>query len=155
MRVRLQTSIYAIALIVISVVSRLPQLRSPNLLVDGDECVLGLMAKHLAQGRDFPVFFYGQHYALATVDAAVGAVAFRLFGVGALPLKLSMLALWTLGILFVFLTLSRLAGPTRSFWITTLLIVNPAWAAWSMKAGGGYLTSFTATAALVWMLTRE
>jgi hypothetical protein len=39
-----------VALAAISVVSRLPQLQSPNLLVDGDECVLGLMAKHVAQG---------------------------------------------------------------------------------------------------------
>jgi hypothetical protein len=148
MRLRVPTSIYVLALILISVASRLPQVRSPNLLVDGDECVLGLMAKHLAQGKDVPVFFYGQHYALATVDAAVGAAAFLMFGVGALPLKLSMLALWTVGVLFVFLAQSRLLGPTRSFWITTLLIVNPAWAAWSMKAGGGYLTSFTASAAV-------
>jgi hypothetical protein len=155
MRLRVPTSIYVLALILISVASRLPQVRSPNLLVDGDECVLGLMAKHLAQGKDVPVFFYGQHYALATVDAAVGAAAFLMFGVGALPLKLSMLALWTVGVLFVFLAQSRLLGPTRSFWITTLLIVNPAWAAWSMKAGGGYLTSFTASAALLWMMTRD
>ena len=111
------------------------------------------MAKHLAQGKDFPIFFYGQHYALATVDAAIAAAAFRLFGVGPVPLKLSMLALWTVGILFVFLAQSRLVGPTRSFWITTLLVLNPAWAAWSMKAGGGYLTSFTAAAVLLWMMT--
>src|SRR5262249_47721494 len=41
-------------------VSRLPQLFSGDLLLDGDECILGLMAKHVAEGRDFPIFFYGQ-----------------------------------------------------------------------------------------------
>ena len=26
-----------------------------------DEGVVGLMAKHIAEGRELPVFFYGQH----------------------------------------------------------------------------------------------
>ena len=93
----------------ISVVSRLPQLRSPNLLADGDECVLGLMAKHVAQGKEFPVFFYGQHYALSSVEAAAGALGFLGFGVSAVSLKLAMLALWTVGVLFLYLTQARLA----------------------------------------------
>jgi hypothetical protein len=129
-------------------------LQSPNLLVDGDECVLGLMAKHVAQGKEFPVFFYGQHYALETVEAGVGALGFVLFGVGALTLKLAMLALWTVGVLFWFLALSRIVGISRSFWISAALVLNPVWAAWSMKAGGGYITSFTATAVLLWLLVR-
>jgi hypothetical protein len=144
-----------VALAAISVVSRLPQLRSPNFLVDGDECILGLMAKHVAEGKEFPVFFYGQHYALSSVEAGTAALAFLGFGVAALPLKLAMLALWTVGVLFVFLALTRLLGPARSFWTTAVLILNPAWAAWSMKPGGGYLTSFTATAVLLWLLLRN
>ena len=58
-RDRLQTFGYLVALAAISAVSRLPQLRTPNLLVDGDECILGLMAKHVAHGKEFPVFFWG------------------------------------------------------------------------------------------------
>src|SRR5262245_23477487 len=29
-----------------------------------DQAVIGLMAKHLAEGRSFPLFFYGQEYML-------------------------------------------------------------------------------------------
>jgi hypothetical protein len=151
---RLRSWLYVAALALISLVSRLPQLRSPNLLVDGDECVLGLMAKHLAQGKEFPIFFYGQHYGLSSVEAAAGALSFVGFGVGALPLKLAMLALWTLGVIFLFLAQSKLLGATRSFWITVVFLLNPAWAVWSMKARGGYLTAFTATAALLWLLVQ-
>ena len=149
---KLPTLVCLVTLAAVSVVSRLPQLRSPNLLVDGDECVLGLMAKHVAQGKELPVFFYGQHYALSSAEAAAGALGFALFGVGALTLKLAMLALWTLGVLFWFLALSRLVGTTRSFCISAVLVLSPVWAAWSMKAGGGYITSFTATAVLMWLL---
>ena len=143
------------ALAAISLVSRLPQLLSPNLLVDGDEATLGLMARHLAQGKEFPIFFYGQHYGFSSVEAAAGALGFAIFGTGALPLKLAILALWTLGILFLFLAQSRLLGAGRSFWITSVLLLNPAWAVWSMKARGGYVTSFTATAALLWLLMTD
>lgn len=138
----------------ICIASRLPQLRSPNLLVDGDESVLGLMAKHMAEGKEFPVFFYGQHYALATVEAGAGALGFLIAGVSAVSLKLAMLSLWTIGMLFSFLALSTMLGLNRSFWIAAVLVVNPVWAVWSMKAGGGYLTSFTATAMLLWLLVR-
>jgi hypothetical protein len=121
-------------------------------LVDGDESVLGLMAKHVAEGKEFPIFFYGQHYALATVEAGAGALGFLISGVSAASLKLSMLALWTVGVLFSFLALSRMLSINRSFWITAVLVANPMWAAWSMKAGGGYLTAFTASAILLWLL---
>ena len=31
---------------------------------DSDQAVIGLMAKHLSEGRAFPVFMYGQSYIL-------------------------------------------------------------------------------------------
>ncbi len=114
-----------VVLSAICVASRLPQLRSPNLLVDGDESVLGLMAKHVAEGKEFPIFFYGQHYALATVEAGAGALGFLISGVSAVSLKLAMLGLWTIGVLFSFLALSKLLSINRSFWITAVLVVNP------------------------------
>jgi len=150
----LRTAACLAALCVISLVSRLPQLFSRNLLVDGDEAVLGLMAKHVAQGREFPIFFYGQHYGLSAVEAGLGALSFRLFGTGDLSLKAAMLALWTAGVLFLFLALSARVGRRRAFWTMSIFILTPAWAVWSMKARGGYLTSFAATGALVWVLAR-
>ena len=151
----LRTFFYVVAVVALSVASRVPQLRSPNLLADGDECTLGLMAKHVAEGKEFPIFFYGQHYAFSPVEETAGALAFVLFGVGAVPLKLAMLALWTVGILFFFLALSKVIGMARSFAASAVLLLHPAWAAWSMKAGGGYITAFTTAAVVVWLLLRD
>jgi hypothetical protein len=151
---RLPAWAYAAALVAFCVLSRLPQLLSPNLLLDGDECVLGLMAKHVAQAKEFPIFFYGQHYGLSSLEAAAGAMGFVLFGTGALTLKCAMLALWTAGIVFLFLALSKYVGTGKAFLITVALVLNPAWAVWSMKARGGYITSFTATAALAYLLAQ-
>jgi hypothetical protein len=149
------TNWICIALLVATAVcSRLPQLLSPYLLLDGDECVLGLMAKHLLEGREFPVFFYGQEYGLSTVEAAVGALAFVIAAPDAVPLKLAMLALWTAGCALYFLAFTRPYGVKRSFLITLLIVLAPSWAVWSMKARGGYLTAFFATGALFYLLFR-
>src|SRR6185436_13808371 len=92
------TWLYLVALAIVTVISRLPQLLSRNLLLEGDECILGLMARHLAAGREFPLFFYGQRYGLAVVEAPAAALSFLLFGAGAVPLKIAMLAIWLAGI---------------------------------------------------------
>ncbi len=150
-----RTALYALALLLLSLLSRLPQLLGPRLFLDGDEATLGLMAKALAQGRELPVFFWGQRYGFSLIEAAAGALAFRVAGVSAFGLKLSMLGLWTAGLLCLFFALTRHMGARRGFWLAALLVLTPGWAVWSMKARGGYLTAFAAAAALVWLLVEE
>jgi hypothetical protein len=146
---------YLVALAAIGVISRLPQLLTPNLLADGDECILGLMAKHLADGRQFPLFFYGQDYGLAIVEAPIAAASFLLFGIGVIPLKLAMLAVWFAGACCYFLAFSRVLSARRCFWIVLLLVLMPAWAVSSMKAWSGYITAFSTTGAILYLVTRE
>jgi hypothetical protein len=136
--------------VAVAVVSRLPQLTSPHLLLDGDEAILGLMARHLAEGREVPAFFYGQTYGFSAIEAAAGAMVFRIAGAGDIQLKVAMLALWCTGVIGLFVAMSRLIGPRRSFWTTLVFVLLPAWSVWSMKARGGYLTAFAAAA---WLWT--
>jgi hypothetical protein len=154
-RDRRQTWISVALLTAIVLISRLPQLFSPHLLLDGDECILGLMAKHIAEGRAFPLFLYGQIYGLAVVEAPAGALGFLIGGTDTLPLKVAMLVLWTVGIVAYFLAWSRLVGTSRSFWIILVLALTPAWAVASMKAWSGYITAFTATAVLFNLFIRS
>jgi hypothetical protein len=146
---------YISALTAVAVISRLPQLLSPNLLLEGDECILGLMGMHVAAGHDFPLFFYGQRYGLAIVEAPAAALSFLIAGAAPLPLKAAMLAVWIAGIAFYFLAFARVLGARRSFWITLLLVLMPAWAATSMKAWSGYLTAFSATAVVIYVINRN
>jgi hypothetical protein len=149
------TLIYLIVLVAVAVLSRLAQLLSPNLLLEGDECVLGLMGMHLAQGREFPVFFYGQKYGLAIVETPAAALSFLIAGAGPVSLKAAILAVWIVGIALYFLAFSHVLGTARSFWVTMLLVLMPAWAAASMKAWSGYVTAFTATAVVLYLITRN
>jgi len=146
---------YLGALAAVSLVVRLPQLLSPNLLLEGDECVLGLMGMHLARGREFPIFFYGQTYGLSVVEAPAAALSFAIAGVGPVPLKVAMLAVWIAGTCFYFRAFARPLGNARSFWIALLLASMPAWAAASMKAWSGYLTAYAVTGALLYVITRN
>ena len=113
------------------------------------------MAKHLAAGREFPLFFWGQRYGLSTIEAAAAATLFRIAGPGPLALKAGMLTLWTAGVLFLFIALTHMVGQRRAFWIAAVIVLTPAWAVWSMKARGGYLTSFVAASLLLWLLVRD
>jgi hypothetical protein len=149
------TWLHAAALIIVGVALRLPQLLSPNLLLEGDECILGLMGLHVARGREFPMFFYGQQYGLAIVEAPAAALAFLLGGVGPVQLKLAILAVWTAGTCFYYLAFSRVLGGPRSFWVALLLASIPAWAAASMKAWSGYITAYGVTGLCLYVITRN
>lgn len=59
---------------------------------DADQAVMGLMAKHISEGRAFPVFFYGSNHILA-VQAWLAAPVFLLAGVSVTTLKLPLLGI--------------------------------------------------------------
>lgn len=58
---------------------------------DSDQAINGLMAKHLAEGRAFPLFFYGQGYMLA-VEAWLAAPWLAVFGATVASLRASLIA---------------------------------------------------------------
>lgn len=57
---------------------------------DSDQAIVGLMAKHLVEGRAWPLFFYGQEYMLG-VEAWAMAPVFLVFGPSVFALHLTMM----------------------------------------------------------------
>ncbi len=142
-------------LIILSLVSRLPQLLSSNLFLDGDECIVGLMAKHFAEGKELPFFFYGQSYGFSFVEVLSIRVFYAAFGVTDIAIKLAMFFLWTLGIVFFYKTLQQIdfkSNKWAPFLITLLFIFSPAWAIWSLKARGGYITAFLFSSVITYLV---
>lgn len=74
------------------VVARTVPFMAPGVRFDADQAVVGLMAKHISEGRAFPVFFYGQSYLLA-VEAYLAAPVMWLLGPTEVALKLPLLVL--------------------------------------------------------------
>ncbi|MBL4586714.1 MAG: hypothetical protein JKX84_06630, partial [Flavobacteriales bacterium] len=147
---------YDVILIAIaSILSRLPMLLSENLFLDGDECIVGLMAKHFAEGNGIPLFFYGQSYGFSLFEIIPISISYSILGVSEISVKISMLCLWTLSIILFYKTLQEI-GSERNKWapllITMVYIFMPSFAIWSMKARGGYLTAFLLSSAVMYFL---
>lgn len=151
-----ETGKYAIPLLIfITFFSRLPQLLSPNLYMDGDECIVGLMAKHFMEGKELPLFFYGQSYGFSFLEVLPISMFYALMGISILAVKLAMLLLFTIGIVFFYKALVRIGNRNThwgAFLVTLLLVFSPTYAIWSMKARGGYLTAFMLTSVVMFLL---
>lgn len=150
---------YAIFIIILlSIVSRMPQLFSEHLILDGDECIVGLMAKHFLESKEVPFFFYGQSYGFSFIEVLFIRVFYFFLGPTEMAVKLAMLSMWTIGVVFFYKTLKAI-GFKHNAWIplliTFLFIFSPSFAAWSMKARGGYMTSFLLSSIVSYLLLQE
>ncbi len=81
----------------------------PQSFFDSDQAITGLMAKHLAELRAFPVFYYGQSYMLA-VEAWVAAPFILVFGSTVTALRLPLLGINIAVALLLLRMLERDAG---------------------------------------------
>lgn len=123
---------------------------------DSDQAINGLMAKHLSQGRAFPLFFYGQTYMLA-VEAWVAVPFFWIAGPTVGALRMSLLA-WNLafGVLLV-VGVQRDAGLrpwTALVPALFFLTAPPSVSKQLIEAQGGIIEPFVYIA-LLWFLRRR
>ena len=113
---------------VLVVVARLPYLLSEHLYFDGDEALLGIMARDLMHLDALPVYFYGQRYGLAILEVISTALFMPIFGSTVWTLKfggmlLMAIAFWRLMVV--------IRSKTDSVWVyvlTLIVLVNiPPW----------------------------
>jgi hypothetical protein len=127
-----------VALLLVGLAFRLAIVASPLGEIDGDEAVVGLMARHIAFLGERPVFYWGQPY-LGSLEAFSAAPLFRVFDSSTFVLKL-VPAAYSLAFLALSAILARrLFGTGAALATAAYLAVPPAmWAVWSTKARGGY-----------------
>lgn len=139
---------------VAAVALRVPQLTGPHLIADGDEAVLGLMAKHLAESGDAAFFFTGQRFGIAFLEASAAAAVMKVLGPTTLALKLGVFLLWLAGGMFLTLAVRRLGGDRAGLLAAFLIAFCPAWGAFALKARGYYAASFLLCHLGLWITTR-
>jgi len=116
-------------------------------LVDGgevdvylaDEGIVGLMAKHILEGRALPVFFYGQDY-LGALEAYCATALFAVVGVGLETLRMVpyLFSLALLAVVYRFTYRAYSVAAAR--WATALVAVAPVYfLQWNLKARGGFV----------------
>jgi hypothetical protein len=148
---RRERSIAAVAVVLLVIVRSIVFVFWEQSYFDSDQAIIGLMAKHLAELRAFPLFYYGQNYMLG-VEAYLAAPVFLIAGVSVASLKLPLLAL-NIAIAVVLLRLlEREAGLRPALAIVPVLffaIPSPAATAQILAANGGNLAPFV-YALLIW-----
>src|ERR1700730_11063300 len=88
---------------------------------DSDEGTMGLEAMHIAFRGEHPVFLYGQNY-MGMIEAYLGALLFRLFGVSLFSLRLGMVLIFTLFLVGMYLLTSLLY--TKKLALVTLALLS-------------------------------
>ena len=123
---------------------------------DADQAIVGLMATHLAEGRAWPLFFYGQLYMMG-VQAWLAAIVFLLTGptVFALKLPLVIINVATGGLLVWLLVretgLRAWQAATAAAWFASL---PPITASRMVQAQGGTVEPLFYTL-LLWLVRRR
>src|SRR5688500_16849231 len=123
---------------------------------DSDQAVMGLMAKHLSEGRAFPVFFYGSNHILA-VQAWLAAPVFLLAGVSVTALKLPILAINIAIALLLLRGLERYSGLRPAAALVPVLffaLPAPVTAAHLLEPSGGNVEPLL-YALLIWITRRR
>jgi hypothetical protein len=106
---RRRTATCALMIGLAGVVWRVALLFADTPPANSDEAIAGLAALHIAQGRDFPIFFYGQHY-LGAIQSYLAAVLFAVFPPSTALLRIPPLFAYALFVLLMYRLAVRLFG---------------------------------------------
>ncbi len=123
---------------------------------DADQAIVGLMARHLAEGRAWPLFFYGQLYMMA-VQAWLAAPVFLVLGSTVFALKLPLLVINVLTGALLVLLLIRQAGLRAwqaAVAVTWFAALPPVTASRMVQAQGGTIEPLC-YALLLWLLRQR
>jgi hypothetical protein len=110
--------------------------------IESDEAVIGLMAKHIGELREFPVWYYGQEY-MGALEAYVAAPFVKLFGPRAVSLKLTALA-FALVFAWASARFARQVFGERPAMVFTVayLVAGPLMLTlWTVKLRGGFVST--------------
>ncbi|MGV3625882.1 MAG: hypothetical protein ACO1OB_34045 [Archangium sp.] len=110
------------ALLGLNVAFRVPALLNAN-AVNSDAAVVGLQAMHMLRG-EFDRFLWGAGYQ-GSFDAAVAALFFKVFGIGALQLMWSSLTGHLVLCVLAFLVLSKHVKTWPAFLLSLVLTFTP------------------------------
>ncbi len=107
--------------------------------VDSDEAIVGLMAKHILEGKEIPIFYYGQNY-MGSLEAILTSGVFSFFGQSNFSLKLVPLFFSGLHIYLTYLIARQFVSSNYSLLAALFCALGPnALIFWSAKTRGGFI----------------
>ena len=141
---------FLLCIILLGCFLRLDLLVATNFSVDSDEAIVGLMGKHILEGKEIPTFYYGQHY-MGSLEPLVSSALFYFGGITSKALKAApfLFAILLFPVTYILGFLCSGKGTARLASIF-LAVPSAALVEWSTKARGGFIEIvFIGTVALV------
>jgi len=134
---------YLLLILLVALSLRLGLLFSGQRYVDGDDAVVGMMAKHILTRGERPLFYYGQPYGGGhVIEAYLASLLYLLFGFSSIPLKLVPL-IFSLGVItLTYLLLERFFNERVAILSGLLLAVSSPFIKSSLKVNGYIETIF-------------
>ncbi len=122
---------------------------------DSDECVVGIMAKHILEQGVHPLYFYGQYYGGgASIEAHTAVLFYWLFGISSWSLKLAGVVYTAAGAVLVYGLAVRLAGVRAGRLALVTYGAMPALILWGLKTRGGYVPALVLIPGILWLADR-
>lgn len=112
------------AMLLIAALFRLWLVATDGAAFESDEAVVGLMARHITQGRAIPTFYYGQAY-MGSLDAILAAGGFTLLGESVHTIRIVQLALYLLSLVAAYRLALELTRSARIAGMALLLLAIP------------------------------
>ncbi len=126
------------ALVALAVVARIVFAWIGQWSTDPDRGVVSVMAMHMAEGRAWPQFFYGQGY-MGSIEPFLSSLFVRLFGVSGFTVALGTGIPAALLLIPIYFIARRMAGPIAAAVAAGFLVVGPdAFLAYMSSPRGGY-----------------
>ena len=124
--------------------------RSSLGVLDGDEAVWGLMARHVLDG-ELSAFFWGQGYG-GTLEVIITAPLFALFGTSTLAMRLVPVGLTAVAAVLLWRVGRRTIGDPGARIAAVLLWVWPPYLVWKSERAHGFYGSGLVLASIVLLL---
>jgi hypothetical protein len=136
--VRHKYELFFAALLIVATLLRLALISHSWPTMNSDEAVMGLMAKHMAEGQGIPLVIYGQAY-MGSLEAMLGAVFYHLSGPSIFSLRPGLLVIFILFLSSMYL-MTRLLYNQQLALITSGLVClgTPEVFLHQLFAAGGY-----------------
>jgi hypothetical protein len=121
---------------------------------DSDYSLTALMVKHIAQGTDFPIFFYGQMY-MGTLEPALTALLSKVVGISLFTTFLGTTLIGGLTLPLIYLW-AREAGGRHAGLVALLISLagSDAYLHYSVAPCGGYMTMMNCGLLVVYLSCR-
>ena len=102
-----------------------------------DEAIIGLMGKHILEGRAFPFYFYGTSYnASCAWEAYLAVVPFAIAGIGVVALKIPVVLLSLVCLAFFYTMTTRLFSIRVATLASLIFALWPSLAKWLYQPRG-------------------